>query len=54
MPIAESSVDPVAVSEFDWSGMDVSGDLDWDVILASASVSVSENSSEGVRRLSGG
>ena len=51
---AEASVDPEVVSEFDWSGMDVSGDLDWDAILAGASVGVGENSSEGVGRSSGG
>ena len=50
---AEASVDPEVVSDFDWSGMDVSGDLDWDAILAGASVGVGENSSEGVRYLSG-
>ena len=53
MLIAESSVDFTAVSEFDWFKMDVSGDFDWDVIFAGASVSVGENFLKGVRRLSG-
>ena len=51
---AEASVDPEVVPDLDWSGMDVSGDLDWDAILAGASVGVGENSSEGVGRSSGG
>ena len=51
---AEASVDPEVVPDFDWSGMDMSGDLDWDAILAGASVGVGENSSEGVGRSSGG
>ena len=51
---AEALVDPKVVSDLDWSGMDVSGDFNWDAILAGASVGVSKNSSEGVRRLSGG
>ena len=51
---AEASVDPEVVPDVDWSGMDMSGDLDWDAILAGASVGVGENSSEGVGRSSGG
>ena len=49
----EASVDPEVVPDLDWSGMDMSGNLDWDAILAGTSVGVSENSSEGVRRLLG-
>ena len=51
MFIAELSVDFVAVSEFDWFGINVSGNLDWDVIFISASVNVGENFLKGVRRL---
>ena len=54
MPITESSVDPVVVLEFDWFGINVSGDFNWDVIFAGAFVNVNENFSEGVRRLLGG
>ena len=53
MPITESSVDPMAASEFDWSEMDMSGNLDWDVIFTGASVNVNKNSLKGVRRLLG-
>ena len=53
MGSAEASVDPEVVPDLDWSGMDVSGDLDWDAILAGASVGVGENFLEGVRRLLG-
>ena len=54
MPIAESLVDPVAVLEFDWFRIDVSGDFNWDVIFISAFISVNKNFLKGVRRLLSG
>ena len=53
MPIAKSSANLAAVSEFNWFRIDMSGDFNWDAILTSASVSVSKNFSKGVRRLLG-
>ena len=53
MLIAESSVNFIAVSEFDWFRIDISGNFNWDVIFTSASVNVSENFLKGVRRLLG-
>ena len=53
MPITELSVDPIAVSEFNWFKINMSGNLNWDVIFVNISVSVNENSLESVRRLLG-
>ena len=53
MPIAESSVDLIAISEFNWFGINISGNLNWDVIFAGVFVNVSENFLKGVRRLLG-
>ena len=53
MPITESSVDPMAASEFNWFKINMSGDFNWDVIFINASVNVSKNFSKGVRRLLG-
>ena len=44
-------MDPMAASEFDQFRMDMSGNLNWDVIFISVSVSVNENFLKGVRRL---
>ena len=54
MPITESLMDPMAASEFDWSGIDMSGNFDWDTIFVGVSVNVGENFLKGVRRLLGG
>ena len=43
----------MAVSEFDWFRMDMSGNLNWDVIFVNASVNVNENFLKGVIRLLG-
>ena len=51
VPITELSVDPIAALKFNWFKINVSGNLDWDVIFVNVFVSVNENFSKGVRRL---
>ena len=51
MPITELLIDPMAASEFDWFGINMSGNLDWDIILTNAFVNVNKNFSKSVRRL---
>ena len=46
-------MDPIAISEFDWFRIDISGNLNWDVIFVNAFVSVNENFLKSVKRLLG-
>ena len=50
----EVIADSGTVTEINWLALGALNDLDWDVLLSNASVSVSKSSAEGVRRLSGG
>ena len=45
------AVNPGVSTEIDWSVLSASDDLNWDVILATFSVGISENFSAGVKYL---
>ena len=46
-------MDSITTLKFDWSKIDVSGNLNWDAIFINVSVNVSKKFLEGVRRLLG-
>ena len=51
MPITELLIDPMAISEFNWFGINMSGNFNWDVIFVNASVNVGKSFLKGVKRL---
>ena len=53
MPITESSVDFITVLKFDWFGINMSGNLNWDIIFVNVSVNINKKFLKSVRRLLG-